>query len=394
MRALTSHGEDITITFADVDGLSEQGGKISLRGINVGHVTDVALASDGSGVTVSANIDQSAERFVTSGTRFWLRNAHPSLSDLSSLGAVLSGPTIVMEPGPGEKATHFTGIPYQPIGPPDATPQRYDVAFDGPVGDLHVGDAVKLRGFTVGDVKQIGFAYDGATGKLSTPVAIDLYPSLFHIQGVASPDSAAALHGLIDKLIQQGLRARLERDPPLIGGYRIALDMEPDAQAAPKVAGGEPQIPTASGGGLNSVMDRLNKVPLDQIAQNVLALTHHADAVVSSADTLVSSPDLKNAVAELDDAVKQASEAARQVNETASRAGPRITRLVEALQRAADQLDRDASSAGRVVSGTTTQYGLESATQAVTEAARSVRDLASYLDRHPEALIQGRAGGQ
>ncbi|MDE2451109.1 MAG: hypothetical protein KGO22_19185 [Gammaproteobacteria bacterium] len=40
--------------------------------------------------------------------------------------------------------------------------------------------------------------------------------------------------------------------------------------------------------------------------------------------------------------------------------------------------------------GTATQNGLANTVQEVTEAARAVRSLADYLDRHPEALIRGR----
>jgi hypothetical protein len=239
----------------------------------------------------------------------------------------------------------------------------------------------------VGQVKQVGFAFDARSGKLSTPVTLDLYPSLFHMHDEPTPDSSADLHALVAKLIQQGLRARLDRDPPLIGEYRVMLEMEPGGPAPADDTGDESHIPAASGEGLNTVVDRLKNVPVDQIAQNVLDITRHVDS-------LVSSPDLTNAVAQLDGAVKQLHEAAREVNVTASHVGPKLTNLVDTLHRAADHLDHAASPAGRVVSGTTTQYGLETATRAVTEAARSVRDLASYLDRHPEALIQSRSGGQ
>ena len=38
------------------------------------------------------------------------------------------------------------------------------------------------------------------------------------------------------------------------------------------------------------------------------------------------------------------------------------------------------------------QHGLERLLNQVNDTARSVRTLADYLDRHPEALIRGRAG--
>jgi hypothetical protein len=43
--------------------------------------------------------------------------------------------------------------------------------------------------------------------------------------------------------------------------------------------------------------------------------------------------------------------------------------------------------------GATSQTGLEETMREVKEAARAIRSMADYLDRHPEALIKGRSGG-
>jgi paraquat-inducible protein B len=40
--------------------------------------------------------------------------------------------------------------------------------------------------------------------------------------------------------------------------------------------------------------------------------------------------------------------------------------------------------------GSSTRYELEQLLAAATSAARSVRSLADYLERHPEALLQGK----
>lgn len=394
IRVLTNSGDNITITFNDVHGLSNNGA-ISYRGLDVGHVTKIVLADDGHTVDVSATIDRSASHFVRSGTRFWLRNAAPSLSNLSSLGAVLSGPGLVMDPGPGDKASQFGGLTHQPIAPSkNSQPQSYDLSFDGSVGALAPGDAVKLRGFTVGEIRTVGFTFDASSNVLSTPVTIDLYPSLFHVQGGNSPNSPAALRSLVDKMVDNGLRAKLDREPPLIGAYRVVLDVEQGLSPPPHMAGARPQIPTSSAGGLSTIVDQLNGVPIGEIANHVLGLVRHADA-------LASSPDLRNAIIQLDDALKQANEAAKQVNATAASAGPKITTLVETLGRAARKLDQTAASADRaansanaVIDGTTSQYGIESATREITQAARAVRELADFLNRHPEALIRGRPGGE
>jgi paraquat-inducible protein B len=383
-RYLLSGGEDITISFQDAHDLKKNDTNVVYRGTDVGRVTDIQLNGAGTAVTVTASIDQSATKFLRSGTRFWLRGANPSLSDLSSLASLLSGPTIVMEPGMGRKATHFTGLEHKPVSPRSRSrPLLYEVSFDGDVGSLETGDPVKLRGFTVGEVRSVGFSYDAATGDLSTPSTIAIYPGLFPIRGAGGSggaveaDSPAALRTAIDALVQKGLRARLDRDPPLVGSYRVSLDMVPGAAAAERTTvDGLPQIPVAPGGGLQSIVTRLNKVPIEQIAQNALDITHHVD-------TLVSSPQLKDAIVQLNAALKQ-------IHQVTTKAGPQITALTASLHKTADDLDRTAKSADRLVSGTATESGIETTLREIKDAARSIRSLADYLDRHPEALIRGR----
>ena len=102
-RALLAGGTDVTIRFPDVHDMKAQNTDVEMRGAQVGHVTEIELTTDGTAVIVTASIDSQAANFLTSGTRFWLRGANPSLSDPSSLGSLLSGPTIVMDPGPGSK---------------------------------------------------------------------------------------------------------------------------------------------------------------------------------------------------------------------------------------------------------------------------------------------------
>jgi paraquat-inducible protein B len=377
-RWLFSGGESITISFPDAHDLKKNNTNVVYRGTNVGRVTNIKLNDSGTAVIVTCSIDEDAKKFLRSGTRFWLKGANPSLQDLSSLAAVLSGPTIEMVPGNGPKATHFNGLEREPVSPTaDARPLLYEVSLDGDVGSLKSGDPVKLHGFTVGEVREIAFDYDAKTGDLAMPGTIALYPALLHIKGVAEPDSPAALRAAIDTLIGKGLRARLDQDPPLVGSFRVSLEMMPGAPAAtPAIVDGIEQIPAASGGGLASIVQRINKVPIEQIAQNVLDATHHIDSIVSS-------PRLKDAVTQLDSALKQ-------IRTTVSKAGPQVSQLTVTLRKAADDLDQTAKSANHVVSGTASEGGLDTTLREIKDAARSIRSLADYLDRHPEALIKGR----
>lgn len=379
-RTLLSGNENITIRFEDAHDLKANN-TVVYRGATIGRVTDVRLDKNGSAVIVTAAIDDRATPLLRLGTRFWLRGANPSLSDLSSVGALLSGPSIVMEPGPGARTRSFAGLERKPVSPiANAQVVLYAVSFKDGFGAIASGDPVELYGLTIGEVRSVGFSYDPTTGNLSMPGTLALYPALFHIRGVPPPGSPEKLIAALGELIQRGLRARLDQDPPLIGRYRVSLEIVAGAPAAvPTRVDGMPLIPSAPGGGVASILAQLNRVPIDQITQNVLDATHHIDSVVSS-------PELKDAISQLDASL-------RQIHEVTTRAGPQITALVTRLRTAADDLDTTAKAAQKLVGGTATQNGLNSSVQEITQAARALRSLAEYLDRHPEALIKGRGAG-
>ncbi|MGH8295318.1 MAG: MlaD family protein, partial [Steroidobacteraceae bacterium] len=303
------------------------------------------------------------------------------LSDLSSLGSLLSGPSIVMDPGPGGKARHFIGLERPPIAPTAGErPLLYEISLGSDAGSLSGGAPVVLRGFTVGKVRDVGFDYDPSSGEISTPATLALYPSLFHIRGARGAPTAAEVSAEIERLIGKGLHARLTRSPPLVGSYQVTLRREPGkAPAGPlEAADGLPQIPLASGGGITSIVNRINRIPIERIAQNALDITHHVDQLTSSAQ-------LRDAIAQLDAAL-------RQIHHITAQAGPQITPLIAHLRRAASDLEATAKSTQRLMNGTATQNGLNGTIQEITEAARAVRSLANYLDRHPQALIRGRGG--
>lgn len=395
IRSMINGGEDITVSFNNVHGMKQNDTDVMYRGMKVGAVSAMTLAKDGKSIDVTVHIDSGATNLLRAGTRFWLRGAKPSLSQPASLAAVLSGPTLMMDPGPGKKTSHFVGLPYEPVAPGAHGPaQTYAASLPGAVGGLSPGDPVKLRGFTVGDIKDVGFRYDAKSGRISTPVTLELYPSLFHLTG--SGDGDTALKTAVDALIRNGLRAELQRDPPLVGAPEVTLAMVPgDAGAAtsPAAADGLPQIPAAAAGGLQSIVERINKVPVDQIADNVLGITRHVNALVASSD-------LKDAIAQLDGALAQ-------IHRTANRTGPEVSALVDRLRQTADQLNgavravervatsaqQTAAKANILLGATPSQNDAQTAMREITEAARSVRELADYLNRHPEALVQGRHGG-
>jgi paraquat-inducible protein B len=74
---------------------------------------------------------------------------------------------------------------------------------------------------------------------------------------------------------------------------------------------------------------------------------------------------------------------------------PDIQQLIKSLHDTADSAQKTLETVqGLIGNPAPTGTDLPRLIRELTEAARSVRGLADYLDRHPEALIRGRKGDQ
>jgi paraquat-inducible protein B len=388
VRELSSTGITITLRFDDAAGMKTKDTKVVYRGLEIGQVTDIFLARDLGHVVAKVDIDTSVEDDLNTGTRFYLKGARVSLSDLSSLKSIVSGPTIEMVPGIGEPTREFAGIDGAPPLPL-AVSVPYRVTFDGDAGGLKSGSPVTLHGFTVGEVKSTQLATDPKTGTITTPVLLALDPTRFHFAGGGSSDGnwRKLLDATLAKLIGQGMRARLTQSPPLIGAQQVALDMTADKGNATLAMGEEyPEIPAASsGGGIESVVDQLGNLPVAQIGDNVKAITDHID-------TLVSGPQLKDTIDHLDQSVAVLD---RTLQAVGPQIGPTIKSLHETvvtLRATAKEIDATAAALKSMSGGSpaSPNGNLQQAMAELTQAGRAVRTLADYLDQHPEALLKGR----
>src|SRR5579872_5595317 len=252
LRATTRRGEEVTVIFDDASGLSTESTKVLYRGVDVGQVTDIELSSDRRHVTVTLDIDKRMKPDLNRNTGFYLEGAEPSLSDLSSLKAVVAGPMIVMLPGSGPPTSQFTGIEGKPPKPLDAH-VSYSVTFSGDVGDLEPGSPVTLRGFPVGEVAQTELRVDAQTGAITTPVVLWLDPTRFHMSAAKPADAnwAPLMNATLARMVQHNLRARLSQDPPLIGARQVELASVPDVpEARLAMQGRYPEIPAVEDAGM------------------------------------------------------------------------------------------------------------------------------------------------
>lgn len=387
LRSISSRGIDVTVTYNDAAGMQPGDTRVLYHGLEVGRVTSVALASDDWHVVVHLDIDRQLAPKINTGTRFVLEGAHPSLSDVSSLRALIAGPTIVMVPGPGKPALAFVGSeggPRQTL----AVSLPYLVSFDGAVGQLKAHAPVTLRGFTVGEVTRIGLSVDPRTGQISTPVLLALDPTRFNLTAPPPPDGnwKPIMDATLSKLIDAGLRASLTRAVPIVGGEQVELGIVPGAHTARLATSGRyAQIPAAQGGGLEHLPAELNSLPLTQIADNLRTITDQLRS-------LTSSPKLRDSLAHLDATLAALDRMSRATGPQLAPTLREIRTTVASLRTAAGQMDATAQAARMAmgVSPAAPSGNMQHALDELAGAARAVRSLADYLDQHPEALLHGR----
>lgn len=387
LRSISSRGIDVTVTYSDAAGMQPGDTRVMYHGLEVGRVTSVALASDDWHVIVHLDIGRQLEPKLNTGTRFVLEGAHPSFSDISSLRALIAGPAIVMVPGHGRPTRSFIGTEggsRQTL----AVSLPYLVNFDGAVGELQPHAPVTLRGFTVGEVTSIGLSVDPRTGRISTPVLIALDPTRFHLAAPTPPDGdwRPLMDATLAKMVGAGLRARLARAVPLVGGEQVDLEIAAGAPPAQlETSGPYARIPTVRGSGLEGLPAEIGSLPLAQIADNLRTITDRLRS-------LTSSPRMRDSLAHLDATLAALDRISHQAGPQLAPTLREARATVADLRAAAQQMDATAEAA-RLTMGTSPAApsgNLQHALDELAGAARSVRSLADYLDQHPEALLRGR----
>lgn len=400
-------GSAYTLVSSQV-GAARSGASVFYHGLEVGKVTDVDLLGRNN-FTTKIFVTAPYDRFVRASTLFY--NASAVQISLSGGGlstqfapgnAAFGGgvefdtPPDILDQSlarPGSSFPLFSDKGHAIAGP--RGPQIfYRVLFSDPVGELEVGAPVMLRGFQVGSVTSRNLEIDPSTGALTTPVTIGLEPQrMFPRAGAVpnlTPQKIAAMDQTMAELIHAGYRARMSQSPPLVGGRVVDLIL---ASGAPKAAVGSrrdgddfPLVPNTSSGDvaslttkLDDILSKVQQVPIVEIGQDLREITGHLN-------TLVSSPALKDSVVHLDSSLAQLDDMMKQVR-------PKVGPLIDKLNQTADQTQKLAASANAIVSGdgSTQDASLPGALRQLTDAARSLRALADYLGRHPEAVIRGKA---
>ena len=230
VRALTSVGPEITITFRSAEGLEPERTEVRFKEVVVGKVSRVALSPDRERVRVTVKLDKSVESLAVEDTRFWVVKPRVGLAGVTGLGTLFSGSYIGVDAGvSAESRTHFTGLESPPLVLRDEPGRVFNLVAQE-LGSLDVGSPVYYRRARVGRV--VGYALDPEHDTLDVQVLIEAPNDLL----VTNRSRFWNASGINVRLDASGFQLNTESLASLIAGGVAFANIEGEGRAAPAPA--------------------------------------------------------------------------------------------------------------------------------------------------------------
>lgn len=286
--------------------------------------------------------------------------------------------------------------------------QQFVCFFRGNVNGLKVGAPVKFRGVPIGSVIAVRINLPGVpvsnvisrarARTLQLPVIIELdEKQLVGLGGRRTVMQPSQLKRLIDA----GLRARLNTESLLTGLLYVDLDFYPDSPAKLVLKPGQsryveiPTVPTQFEVIQEAALRALAR--LDKIDFPGLILSMKEAA--ASVRDLAQSDQLKSAIVSLNNALLSLQRTSRSARQDLNGMRTGLQPLMVSLKKTSDQAGLAMEQArGTLASlqqsvnpNSPAMYNLSVAAANLAQASRAVRDLANELQRNPSILIRGRA---
>lgn len=284
---------------------------------------------------------------------------------------------------------------------------EYTLYFDGSVSGLSIGAPVVFRGVPLGSVTKISLVANSRDSNVTIPVSIRIDDRSF-IRPNGQTLSEAVQAEVIHRMVERGLRARLQMGSLITGQYRIELDFFPNTPMNFKSSDPNSEIPTIPSP-IDTLQRLISRIPMDDIANSLTLILHNITDAVGDGQ-------LKQAIAEitgtfrelrslfadggplvnaLQNSMAQVEKATKSFGGEVPAAFQAFQNAMNGLARAAEQLRKVGNSAEYVIGRESpTMNDLRRLLQDAASAARSLRNFADMLERNPEALLKGRHGSR
>lgn len=305
-----------------------------------------------------------------------------------------------------------------------APKQKAVLYFEGSMGGLAVGAPVNFRGVQIGSVTEIKINYDIDNQVLKIPVIIQILPDMIHVVS-----GTRDVEKNMEALVERGLRAQLVVQSLVTGQASVEFDFHP--QTPVRLVGGFtglPELPTIPSSmdtmqaNISAVLAKLSQMPIDQLSAQISGAIGNlqqllADASVMMKDVgaqvgptmanleqtteqaklLMATANARMGMTEgeplqtLNDTLKNYGQLADQLQGTTKTLSTDLQKTMSTLNAALVSVDDVVSLLERDVAKNPALLTQTTDTLREFKAmASSIRALADYLQRNPNALITGK----
>jgi len=377
-------------------GSLEIGAPVYYRKIQVGQVIGYDLDQKGQFLTIKIFIKAPHHKLVKKNTRFWNASGFDLKLDASGLklnteslvsimmgGIAFDTPTSLEIGGPAKEGQVFRLYESrESIFERTYTEKvHYILHFNESIRGLTVGAPVEFRGIKIGQVVDIKSEFDMEKTSPRITVLIETEPQRWKVAGTGLSRTADDAKKNISKLVAKGLRAQLKTGSLITGQLFVDIDFHPDAPTTEIIYGEKfPELPTIPAplqiitARVNNLLSKIETVPIEKIGKDLGATLHNVKNLTDSAELL-------QAVKALNETLQQTRQLVQNLD---SNVAPAISSTLEQAQKTLVSVE------GTLGKDSPMQHEIRRALKELGDAARSIRVLADYLERHPDALIYGK----
>ncbi len=297
---------------------------------------------------------------------------------------------------------------------PFVRPERFEVFFYEPIQGLELGSPVKLRGVRVGRVVDLNVRYNPRSNESVVAVVCELDKNA--IRDAQGADLDVTAPGELKSLVARGLRGQLAVASLATGPLFVELDFyDPKSYPPPPVPGpaSYPVVPSVPSlisefqSNVSEILGEMHRVDFEGLSNDLKALlvTARRDAdgldlrglvaqwtaTGAALESVANSPQIPQALATANAALADLRATLATLNGQAAVSGRELQATLARTQATLREFDAAAQSVRHFVDAQRDLGGDVGQTLAqLSAAAESVRRLADFLERNPNALIAGR----
>ncbi len=404
-------GQEIVLVTQKL-GSVDVGSPIYYQGLLAGEVLGYELGNDRKSVYVHAFIKDPFDQLIRGNTYFWnVSGINVSMGadgfkvQTASIRSMMFGGIAFNTPETLEQATSevdnlvFTlHESFEAIQERSYTRKlKFIMFFDSSVRGLSIGAPVEFKGIKVGSVLDVRLEFDSEDTSFRIPVLIEIELQRIIERG---NEDASSSYNTLNKLVERGLRARLQTGSLLTSQLYVELDMHPNSPI--NISGEEasfPELPTLATANFGAItqsaenlLAKLNAIDINEISSVLLETIKNADKTlliadktISNANALITMPGIPAAIEDLQISLSNFKNIMQKVDAS------NIQEAINAGHLALESLTVTLGKTNNILEpNSPAQYNLIKLTGELEETARSIRSLVDTLERDPQALIFGK----